>query len=63
MGRWSETPAALHPAPGPMVAHVEVPAFPYSGVSQYTRHVDIDLLVKSLNSGPAESPVQSQCKG
>jgi len=30
------TLAALHSAPGPMVAHVEVPAFPYSGVSQYT---------------------------
>jgi hypothetical protein len=30
------TLVALHSAPGPMVAHVEVPAFPYSGVSQYT---------------------------
>lgn len=30
------TLVALHSAPGPMVAHVEVPAFPYSGASQYT---------------------------
>src|ERR1700722_16782747 len=30
------TLVALHSAPSPMVAHVEVPAFPYSGVSQYT---------------------------
>ncbi|HEX4210883.1 MAG TPA: hypothetical protein VHY56_10845 [Candidatus Binataceae bacterium] len=27
---------ALHAAPGPMIAHVEVPAFPYNGVSQYS---------------------------
>jgi len=27
---------ALHSAPGPMIAHVEVPAFPYNGTSQYS---------------------------
>jgi hypothetical protein len=30
------TLAALHLAPGPMIAHVEVPAFPYNGTSQYS---------------------------
>jgi hypothetical protein len=30
------TLAALHAAPGPMIAHVAVPAFPYSGTSQYS---------------------------
>lgn len=30
------TLAALHTAPGPMIAHVSVPAFPYNGTSQYS---------------------------
>jgi hypothetical protein len=30
------TLAALHVAPGPMIAHVTVPAFPYNGTSQYS---------------------------
>jgi hypothetical protein len=30
------TLAALHSAPAPMIAHVEVPAFPYNGTSQYS---------------------------
>ncbi|HUN58024.1 MAG TPA: hypothetical protein VMU41_07905 [Candidatus Binataceae bacterium] len=30
------TLAALHSAPGPMIAHVKVPAFPYNGTSQYS---------------------------
>lgn len=30
------TLVALHTAPGPMIAHVSVPAFPYNGVSQYS---------------------------
>jgi len=30
------TLVALHTAPGPMIAHVSVPAFPYDGASQYS---------------------------
>jgi hypothetical protein len=30
------TLSALHTAPGPMIAHVSVPAFPYNGTSQYS---------------------------
>jgi hypothetical protein len=30
------TLVALHSAPSPMIAHVEVPAFPYNGTSQYS---------------------------
>jgi hypothetical protein len=30
------TLSALHTAPGPMIAHVVVPAFPYNGTSQYS---------------------------
>jgi hypothetical protein len=30
------TLVALHTAPGPMIAHVIVPAFPYNGTSQYS---------------------------
>ena len=35
-GRAVWTLVALHTAPGPMIAHVSVPAFPYNGLSQYS---------------------------